>query len=69
MTPTVHYASYLVNGQEVHGTAELLVGTGYLFRQDGNRTATVIRYTDGDLLLYGNCAIADRQHARDTEGR
>jgi hypothetical protein len=39
---TVHYASYLVNGEEVTGTAELLGGSGYLFRQDGQRKATLV---------------------------
>ena len=59
---TVHYASYLVNGAEVYGTAELLNGSGYLFRQDGERTATLVSYKDADLVLNGLCFDADAQH-------
>ena len=58
---TVHYASYLVNGEEVTGTAELLGGSGYLFRQDGQRKATLVSYTDVDLMLYGLVDVADGQ--------
>jgi hypothetical protein len=59
---TVHYASYLVNGTEIYGTAELVCGSGYLFRQDGERRATLVSYTDVDLLLYGLADVADMQH-------
>jgi hypothetical protein len=58
---TVHYASYLVNGEEVYGTAELLNGSGYLFRKDGERQATLVSYKDVDLMLYG-LVDADAQH-------
>ncbi len=64
-TPIKHYASYLVHGTEVHGTAELVAGTGYLFRQDGQRTARLVSYKDADLLLYGRCDLADAQWADD----
>jgi hypothetical protein len=59
---TVHYASYLVNNEEVFGTAELLNGSGYLFRKDGERQATLVSYKDVDLMLYGLVDVADGQH-------
>ena len=62
MAKTVHYASYLVNGEEVEGTAELLSGTGYLFRKDGERTAILVSYKDPELLLFGLCTLADAQY-------
>ena len=65
MTKTLHYASYLVNGEDVYGTAELLNGSGYLFRQDGARQATLVSYKDINLMLYGLCAVADTQYIED----
>jgi hypothetical protein len=65
MAKTVHYASYVVNGDEVYGTAELLNGSGYLFRAEGERQATLISYRDPELLLLGLCDLADTQHALD----
>jgi hypothetical protein len=50
---TVHYASYEINGEETYGTAELVCGSGYLFRQDGRRTAVLVSYKDVHLMLYG----------------
>jgi hypothetical protein len=63
MATIMHYASYLDkrSGEEVYGTAELLNGSGYLFRQDGQRTATLVSYTDVDLMLYGLVEVADGQ--------
>jgi hypothetical protein len=58
---TVHYASLLVNGEEVYGTAELVCGSGYLFRREHERQAVLVSYKDPNLLLYGICALADRQ--------
>jgi hypothetical protein len=58
---TVHYASYLVNGEEVYGTAALVCGSGYLFRKDGERTATLVSYKDPNLMLYGLVSLADSQ--------
>jgi hypothetical protein len=52
-TPVKHYASYLVNGEEVYGVAQLVNGTGYLFTQDGQRTARLVSYTDPELILGG----------------
>jgi hypothetical protein len=59
---TVHYASYIINGEEVYGTAELLNGSGHLFRKDGERQARLVSYKDVDLLLYGLVEVADMQH-------
>ena len=63
MATIMHYASYLDKrrGAEVFGTAELLGGSGYLFRQDGQRKATLVSYTDVDLMLYGLVDVADGQ--------
>jgi hypothetical protein len=63
--PIKHYASYLVAGQEVTGTAELVCGSGYLFRQDGQRTATLVSYKDPELLLYGLVALSDAKWKED----
>jgi hypothetical protein len=62
---TLHYASYLVKGTEVYGTAELLNGSGYLFRKDGERKATLVSYTDVRLMLYGLAPLADAQYIED----
>ena len=66
--PIVHYASYLVHGADVYGTAELLSGSGYLFRQDGERTAILVSYKDVNLMLYGLVALADAQYIDDELG-
>ena len=57
-TPIVHYAYY----GDLYGTAELLNGSGYLFRAEGERTATLVSYKDPDLLLLGLVDVADAQH-------
>jgi len=62
---TVRYASYLVKGEEVYGTAELLTGSGYLFRADGQRTATLVSYRDPELVLLGLVDVADGQYEVD----
>ena len=64
MATIMHYASYLDkrSGAEVFGTAELLGGSGYLFRQDGQRKATLVSYKDADLLLLGLVDVAEAQH-------
>jgi hypothetical protein len=56
-----HYAYYY----DVYGTAELLNGTGYLFRAKGARKATLVSYKDSELVLLGRCDIADAQRAAD----
>jgi hypothetical protein len=56
-----HYAYY----GDLYGTAELLTGSGYLFRQEGERKATVVSYKDPELVLLGRCDVADMQHEVD----
>ena len=58
----VHYASYELNGQELYGTATLVNGSGYLFKRDGERRATLVSYKDSRLMLYGLADVADMQH-------
>ena len=53
-----HYAYY----GDLYGTAELVCGSGYLFRTDGERQATLVSYKDPELTLLGRCDIADMQH-------
>ena len=62
MARITHYASLMVGTDEIFGTAELVSGTGYLFRKDGERKATLVSYKDADLMLYGLVALADGQH-------
>ena len=57
-TPVQHYAYY----GDVYGTATLVNGSGYLFRAEGERRATLVSYKDVDLLLYGLADVADMQH-------
>jgi hypothetical protein len=57
-TPIQHYAYY----GELYGTAELLNGSGYLFREDGQRQATLVSYKDPELLLLGLVEVSDMQH-------
>ena len=38
--PVQHYAYY----GDLYGTAELLCGSGYLFRAEGERQATLVSY-------------------------
>ena len=56
-----HYAYF----GELYGTAELLNGSGYLFRKDGERKATLVSYKDPELTLLGRCDIADAKRAAD----
>ena len=56
-----HYA-YL---GDVYGTAELLNGSGYLFRKDGERKATLVSYKDPELTLLGQVDLADAQREAD----
>jgi hypothetical protein len=46
---------------DTYGTAELLNGSGYLFRQDGERQAVLVSYKDPELTLLGLCDVADTQ--------
>ena len=56
-----HYAYY----GNVYGTAELLNGSGWLFRAEGERKATLVSYKDPELCLLGLCDVADMQHEVD----
>jgi hypothetical protein len=47
-----------------YGTAEFVNSSGYLFRQDGQRKATLVSYKDPRLLLLGH-VFADAQLAAD----
>jgi hypothetical protein len=60
-----HYAILTVNGEDVYGTAELLNGSGYLFRAEGERKATLVSYRDPELTLLGRCDLADAQREAD----
>jgi hypothetical protein len=60
-TPVQHYAWL----GDRYGTAELLGGSGYLFREEGQRQATLVSYTDPELVLLGICDVADTQHEVD----
>lgn len=53
-----HYAYY----GDLYGTAELLNGSGYLFREEGERQATVVSYKDPELLLLGRVIESEMQH-------
>ena len=57
-TPVQHYAYY----GDLYGTATLLTGSGYLFREDGQRTATLVSYKDADLMLLGLVELSEMQH-------
>jgi hypothetical protein len=65
MAKTVHYASYLVNNEETYGTAEFVNGSGYLFRKDGERKATLVSRKDINLMLFGLVSMADAQYVDD----
>jgi hypothetical protein len=61
MARVSHYA-YL---GDVYGTAELLCGSGYLFRAEGERQATLVSYKDPELMLLGLVPTADDQALED----
>jgi hypothetical protein len=56
-----HYAYY----GDVYGTAELLNGSGYLFREEGQRKEVLVSYKDPELVLLGLVDVADTQHELD----
>lgn len=58
-----HYA-YL---GDLYGTGELLTGTGYLFRAEGARQATLVSYKDPELTLLGQVDLADAQRTADEQ--
>jgi hypothetical protein len=53
-----HYAYY----GDREGTAELLCGSGYLFRAEGERQATLVSYKDPALMLLGLVELSEMQH-------
>jgi hypothetical protein len=53
-----HYAYY----GELYGTAELLCGSGYVFREEGQRQAVVVSYKDPELMLLGLVVESEMQH-------
>jgi hypothetical protein len=57
-----HYAYY----GELYGTAELLCGSGYLFREEGQRQAVVVSSKDPALMLLGLVALSEMQADLDT---
>jgi hypothetical protein len=61
----LRYASLTVNNDEIYSTAELLNGSGYLFRVDGERQATLVSYKDANLMLYGFCDVVTDQYITD----
>ena len=63
-TKIVHYASFLIDGQDVSGTAERTNG-GYIFRPETGHKAVLVDYRNVDLLLYGQVSLADQQWVTD----
>jgi hypothetical protein len=64
-TPNVtHYAYY----GDLYGTAELVRGSGYLFREEGERTATLVSPRDAEqlMLLLGLVVESEMQADLDT---
>ena len=60
--PKIQHYAYL---GDLYGTAELLNGSGWLFRAEGERKATLVSYKDPELCLLGLCDVADMQHEVD----
>jgi hypothetical protein len=56
-----HYAYY----GDLYGTAALVNGSGYLFRAEGERKATLVSYKDPELMLLGLVDLADAKMAED----
>jgi hypothetical protein len=57
-TPIQHYAYY----GDLYGTATLVNSSGYFFREEGQRKATLVSYKDPELMLLGLVDVADAQH-------
>jgi len=64
MASVTHYASLLVDGEEVYGVATLIAG-GYSFRPEGSRAVRLVSSKDVNLMLYGLCDLADAQYIAD----
>jgi len=56
---------YYAHLGDVEGTAELLTGSGYLFRPEGSRKAVLVDYRNVELALHGRKDLADAQRAAD----
>ena len=56
-----HYAYY----GDLYGTAELVNGSGYLFREDGQRPAVLVSYKDPELMLLGLVDLSEMQRELD----
>ena len=57
-TTTIQHHAYY---GDVYGTATLLGGSGYLFREEGQRTATLVSYKDPELMLLGLVELSEMQ--------
>jgi len=62
---TIHNVTHYAYFGECYGTAELLNGSGYLFRADGERKATLVSYKDPELMLLGLVDLSDGQYEVD----
>jgi len=61
VTHIQHFATY----KGLSGIAELVRGSGYLFRAHGASRAMLVAYTDVNLVLLGLVDLADTQHELD----
>ena len=61
LTPVTHYAYF----GDTYGTAELVSGSGYVFRADGERTAMLVSSKDPELVLLGLIELSEMQHEVD----
>ena len=59
---TPHNVTHYAYLGDLYGTAELLNGSGYLFREEGQRQATLVSCKDPELVLLGLADVADMQH-------
>ena len=55
-----YYAAYL----ELDGIAQRVSG-GWLFHEDGTGVVITVDLHNPNLMLFGNCALADAQRAAD----
>jgi hypothetical protein len=63
-TKIVHYASFMLDGNEVYGTAERTTG-GYIFRPETGHKAVLVDYRNVELYLFGVVDLAHTQWAID----
>jgi hypothetical protein len=57
MTTVTHFAYF----GDLYGTAELVNGSGYLFREEGQRQAALVSYKDPELMLLGLVELSEMQ--------